>query len=328
MAKCGIDFMEELLHLIPQLEKEAASGMRGGRYLQLLSVPFLGSPIFYAAPAQYGSDLKDVPVAGEAVLAEPLRACSPLVNSDQIRGRIAVVERSDCMFQQKTRHAQQAGAIAVVVVDHVVGTTASARPSFAMAEDRNSLDDIAIPSVFLYFNEGQQLMSAISRYRGLVVRLSAEPLVPNSLMEDFLATGKPVEVDDNMVCPISEGAFVQIDHQTPGVIFNFRFESVDQSSEPTVHQEIVERHVTFLQDAVAFDHAPQRATFFNLMRTAAYGALGLNVKDENFKSVEDTLRSTHVLELPPEVHLHLRGDITQVRCLPRAGAMQCVRIAA
>lgn len=23
MAKCGIDFMEELLHLIPQLEKEA-----------------------------------------------------------------------------------------------------------------------------------------------------------------------------------------------------------------------------------------------------------------------------------------------------------------
>ncbi|RCN33574.1 hypothetical protein ANCCAN_20596 [Ancylostoma caninum] len=147
-----------------------------------------------------------------------------------------------------------------------------------MAEDRNSLDDIAIPSVFLYFNEGQQLISAISRYRGLVVRLSAEPVAPNSLMEAFLATGKSVEVDDNMVCPISEGAFVQIDHQTPGVIFNFRFESVDQSSEPTVHQEIVERHVTFLQDAVAFDHAPQRATFFNLMRTAAYGALGLNVK--------------------------------------------------
>ncbi|RCN33573.1 PA domain protein [Ancylostoma caninum] len=116
MAKCGIDFMEELLHLIPQLEKEAASGMRGGRYLQLLSVPFLGNPIFCAAPAQYGSDLKDVPVVGEAVLAEPLRACSPLINDAQIRGRIAVVERSDCMFQQKTRHAQQAGAVAVVVV--------------------------------------------------------------------------------------------------------------------------------------------------------------------------------------------------------------------
>ncbi|EPB69360.1 PA domain protein [Ancylostoma ceylanicum] len=104
MAKCGIDFMEELLHLIPQLEKEA------------------GSPIFYAAPAQYGSDLKDMPVVGEAVLAEPLRACAPLMNKDQIRGRIAVVERSDCMFQQKTRHAQQAGAIAVVVIDIVIFT--------------------------------------------------------------------------------------------------------------------------------------------------------------------------------------------------------------
>ncbi|EYC35919.1 hypothetical protein Y032_0958g3213 [Ancylostoma ceylanicum] len=278
MAKCGIDFMEELLHLIPQLEKEAASGMRGGRYLQLLSVPFLGSPIFYAAPAQYGSDLKDMPVVGEAVLAEPLRACAPLMNKDQIRGRIAVVERSDCMFQQKTRHAQQAGAIAVVVIDHVVGTTASARPSFAMAEDRNSLDDVGIPSVFLYFVEGQQLMRAISRHRTLVVRLGAEPVVPNSLMEVFFATGKSVDVDGNMVCPISEGAFVLVDQHTPSVIFNFRFESVDQSSEPTVHQEVVERHVTFLQDAVTFDHATQRPIFFNLMRTAAYGALGLNVK--------------------------------------------------
>ncbi|KAK6032717.1 PA domain protein [Ostertagia ostertagi] len=348
MAKCGIDFMQEMLQLTSQRENE--SEIRGFRYVQILSSPYFGYPVFRAAPAQYGADLESSPAEGEVAIAEPLRACSPLTNKDQIRGRIALVERSDCMFQEKSRQAQQAGAIGVIVIDHIIGTSSANEPSFAMAEDKDSPDDIAIPSLFVYYKEGQQLLKAARSGSKVVVRLSSTPLLPNSLVEQFLMSGMLPSVEDNMMCLISEGDFIQIDNEVPSVIFKFRFESVTQESEPHVHQEvvalskdvsvscarfsiafrlqIVERHVTNLQDAVGFNRPGQRAAFFNLMRTAAYGALGLNVQDENLKTVEQALRDAYLLHLPPTIHENLRGDITQVRCLPRAEKVQCVRIAA
>ena len=42
--------------------------------------------------------------------------------------------------------------------------------------------------------------------------------------------------------------------------------------------QIVERHVVQLQDGVDFDQLSHRSAFFNLLRTAAYGALDLNVQ--------------------------------------------------
>lgn len=328
MAKCGIEFMQEMLQLTAQRERESASKFRGFRYLQILTAPYFGIPIIRAAPAQYGTDLKDSPVEGEIAVAKPFRACSALKNVDEIRGRIAVVERSDCMFQEKSRYAQQAGAIAVIVVDHVVGTSATGQPSFAMAEDKSSSDDIVIASVFVYFNEGQKLLKAASRGNLLVVRLSVDPVFSNFLVEQFLMSGMSSVPYNNPVCHISDGDFIKIDRDILGVTFNFRFGSVDQFSEPTEHQDIVERHVTFLQDGVGFDHVAQRIVFFNFMRTAAYGALGLNVQDEDLKSVEAALRSVYLIPLSPVVYERLRGDITQVRCLPRAEKIQCVRMRA
>ncbi|KJH40883.1 PA domain protein [Dictyocaulus viviparus] len=316
MAKCGIEFMQEMLQLTTQREKE--SEFRGFRYLQVLTAPHFGLPIIRASPAQYGADLHHSPVVGEIAVAEPLRACSALTNVDQVRGRIAVVERSDCMFQEKSRHAQQAGAIAVIVVDHVVGTSSSGQPSFAMAEDKDSVDDIVISSVFIYFNEGQKLMKAASKGNMLVARLGVDPIIPNSLVKQFLMSGKSSELHYDPMCSISDGEFIQIDPTVPSVTFNFRFESVNQSSRPSEHQDIVERHVTYLQDGIGFDHAAQRLIFFNLMRTAAYTALGLNIQDENLKTVEGALRSAYLIRLQPIVYEYLHGDITQVRCLPRA----------
>ncbi|XGW35327.1 hypothetical protein V3C99_018940 [Haemonchus contortus] len=328
MAKCGIEFMQEMLQLTSQRESESAAEFRGHRYVQILSAPYFGEPVFRAAPAQYGADLEGSPVEGELVIAEPLRACSPLTNKDRVRGRIVLIERSDCMFQEKSREAQLAGAVGVIVVDHIPGTSSANEPSFAMAEDKDSPDDIVIPSLFVYHKEGHQLLKAVRSGRPVVVRLSATPAIPNLVVEQFLTSGAPPSVEDNMMCLISEGDFIYIDNEVPAVTFNFRFESVTQSSEPHVHQEIVERHVMILQDAIAFDHPGQRATFFNLMRTAAYGALGLNVEDEDLKTVEQTLREAYVLHLPPQVQEVLRGDITQVRCLPNGDKLQCVRIAA
>nr|CDJ91785.1 Protease-associated PA domain containing protein [Haemonchus contortus] len=148
MAKCGIEFMQEMLQLTSQRESESAAEFRGHRYVQILSAPYFGEPVFRAAPAQYGADLEGSPVEGELVIAEPLRACSPLTNKDRVRGRIVLIERSDCMFQEKSREAQLAGAVGVIVVDHIPGTSSANEPSFAMAEDKDSPDDIVIPSLF------------------------------------------------------------------------------------------------------------------------------------------------------------------------------------
>ncbi|KAK6060332.1 PA domain protein [Cooperia oncophora] len=260
---------------------------------RILSSPYFGYPVFRAAPAQYGPDLESSPTE---------------------------VERSDCMFQEKSRQAQQAGAVGVIVIDHIIGTSSANEPSFAMAEDKDSPDDIVIPSLFLYYKEGQLLLKAAKGGSRIVVRLSATPIIPNSLVEQFLMSGLSPSLEDNMICLPSEGDFITLTTKIPASRSILSFESS--------LSRIVERHVTVLQDAVGFDRRGQRTISSNLMRTAAYGALGLNVEDENLKTVEQALHDAYVLHLPPTVHEYLRGDITQVRCLPRGEVFQCVRIAA
>lgn len=46
-------------------------------------------------------------------------ACQPLDNADDAAGRILLVVRGGCYFRTKWRHAESAGAIAVVAVDHL-----------------------------------------------------------------------------------------------------------------------------------------------------------------------------------------------------------------
>lgn len=59
-------------------------------------------------------------VAAKLVAASPYRACATVENADAIKGAIALVERGDCSFMAKARHAEMAGAIGLVVVNNVV----------------------------------------------------------------------------------------------------------------------------------------------------------------------------------------------------------------
>jgi mannosidase alpha-like ER degradation enhancer 3 len=60
-------------------------------------------------------------VIGELALADPLKACSPLQNSHELNGRIAVVRRGSCMFEDKARLVQKAGAIGVIIIGKISG---------------------------------------------------------------------------------------------------------------------------------------------------------------------------------------------------------------
>lgn len=49
-------------------------------------------------------------------VAVPFRACESLTNAPRMKGRIAIVQRHDCMFQDKARHVQKSGAVGVIII--------------------------------------------------------------------------------------------------------------------------------------------------------------------------------------------------------------------
>lgn len=77
------------------------------------------SYLFKGGPALFSTmDLKQVTggVQGALAVAEPESACVPLTNAPALHGRVALVMRGACMFVEKLRHLQSAGAIAAIVV--------------------------------------------------------------------------------------------------------------------------------------------------------------------------------------------------------------------
>lgn len=48
--------------------------------------------------------------------ASPYTACVPVENAAELKGRIALALRGDCMFAVKARQLQAAGAIGVIFI--------------------------------------------------------------------------------------------------------------------------------------------------------------------------------------------------------------------
>ena len=69
-----------------------------------------------------GAYVTDVPVTGEGIFVDdgfgnPTDGCQPLVNSADVAGKIALIDRGGCFFSDKAFNAQEAGAIGVVICD-------------------------------------------------------------------------------------------------------------------------------------------------------------------------------------------------------------------
>lgn len=79
---------------------------------------------------------------------------------NSVGGSIVIAERGDCTFIEKARKAQEAGAVAVIIVDNVPETSAENEPMFAMSGDGK--DDVVIPVVFLFSLDGAVLTKAIA----------------------------------------------------------------------------------------------------------------------------------------------------------------------
>ncbi|XP_031572987.1 ER degradation-enhancing alpha-mannosidase-like protein 3 [Actinia tenebrosa] len=201
-AEDGIKFMQEMIELAKQRNDDGGASANP-RVVQLMSPPYKGSIVLNAGPAQFGLDLSkgNVGVGAEVVLADPIKGCTSLKNEESVKHRIAIMERGDCMFIDKVRMAEKAGAVAVIIIDNNDGSSSDTQPIFAMAGDGTS-NDVKIPAVLLFHQEGMILKRAISfledKQQTLKVRLAskADGAAPKkSSSDEGERPGVPVEKD-------------------------------------------------------------------------------------------------------------------------------------
>ena len=73
--------------------------------------------------AQFGPPVSLAGVSGDLAVARdgsnaPLLGCESLVNAGEVAGKIAVIDRGTCLFVEKVKNAQDAGAVAVIIVNN------------------------------------------------------------------------------------------------------------------------------------------------------------------------------------------------------------------
>lgn len=118
------------------------------------------------------------PIEGVAAYAEPHDACGPLTNGAEIKGKIALIDRGTCYFSDKVQAAQDAGAVAAVVVNNVPGDPfimGSAGPDY----------HITIPTMMINQADGLVLKAALGS--NLVLRLDGSLIFRRTNLTDTLS---------------------------------------------------------------------------------------------------------------------------------------------
>ncbi|XP_071010167.1 ER degradation-enhancing alpha-mannosidase-like protein 3 isoform X2 [Oncorhynchus clarkii lewisi] len=223
-AEDGMRFMQEMMELSSQQQKEQLPP----RAVQIISHPFFGRVVLTAGPAQFGTDLSKsiTGVRGFVTVAEPYSGCAELSNAAFVQGRIALLQRGQCMFAEKARHIMKAGAIGGIVIDDNEGSSSDTAPLFQMAGDGRNTDDVTLPLLFLFYKEGNILLEALKEYREVEVLLSdkardrasifkGKPL-PGILLE---SSGDAQEEDQtsptSATLDRSHGSTVELDESAP-----------------------------------------------------------------------------------------------------------------
>ncbi len=78
---------------------------------------------YVAGGASFTPSVEEQPIEGEVVLVDDgtdvtTDACSDLINTDEIAGKIAMIDRGSCNFDRKVQRAEQAGAIGVIICNN------------------------------------------------------------------------------------------------------------------------------------------------------------------------------------------------------------------
>ena len=115
-----------------------------------------------AIPAQFGGAFTTTALTEDAVLVtdensdpDENDACDPVTNGGDLNGKVAVVRRGACEFGFKSLQAQNAGAVAVIVVNNVEG------PPIIMAGGADG-DSVTIPVLMVSDVVGEAIIGELS----------------------------------------------------------------------------------------------------------------------------------------------------------------------
>lgn len=123
-----------------------------------ISSPATIADVYGNALAGFGPVLPAQPIIADLVLAEDGTSpasdgCEGLLNASAIEGRIAVVDRGNCTFISKVEALQEAGALAVIVVNNVGGNP--------IAMGGSGGGNIEIPAVMISQSDGALIKQAL-----------------------------------------------------------------------------------------------------------------------------------------------------------------------
>jgi ER degradation enhancer, mannosidase alpha-like 3 len=156
-AEMGILFMTEMLELSKHKNFQLKTNLDDYRptSLTFVSPPFNALKQYMGGPAQFGYDLRHNPgLYGRLALAEPIEACTPLLlpSGESLLDKFVVAKRGNCMFVEKARLVERAGAAGLIVIDNSDESTHTNSALFSMSGD--GVNNVSIPSIFLFGKEG------------------------------------------------------------------------------------------------------------------------------------------------------------------------------
>lgn len=170
-AEEGLLFMQEMVELSKLQSQQPDAAPQGVSFIMKDATGVEHLTTLQAGPSHFGVNLKgDQKVTGRPIIIHPFKACGELPQGAQIAGKIAVMERGDCMFVDKARRIQKEGAIGGIIIDNTPESSAENSPMFSMSGD--GTDDIKIPVVFLFAQDAFKLLLTLSKDPSIQVIIS------------------------------------------------------------------------------------------------------------------------------------------------------------
>lgn len=130
---------------------------QAGSFLEITAPSVIAGP-YSATDAAFGPGLPATPITADIALLEDNTApvndgCETVVNGAQLAGKIVLVDRGTCSFAIKVEAAQNAGAVAVIVVNNVAG---------APIQMGGTSATITIPSIMIAQSDGNLIKAQLS----------------------------------------------------------------------------------------------------------------------------------------------------------------------
>jgi len=128
-----------------------AKGMLATPRLRVNSPPAIAGN-YQVGTASFGPPVSFPGNTANVLASVPADGCTAITNGAQLSGRIALIDRGNCNFVVKSKNAQDAGAVAVVIADNVAGPVAGMSGSDAT---------ITIPSVRITLADGNAIKAQL-----------------------------------------------------------------------------------------------------------------------------------------------------------------------